>query len=189
MCVFGSGVLDAERSRSGTHHNPSFGPPKSVWRSACGKPSAPVQHTWQVEVEIKCCSTSRQPALVSTLIKIVRRYAEVLDQQTCWCWSSDTPHSPTATLAVPRPRLCPPAHRRRRHLRHRHPRRPEPHRLNHLTASESAVATHCAASGTRHFRLRWRCCLPVTGVRTCALAYFVGGRSPRNTIAKSFANC
>lgn len=53
MCVFGSGVLDAERSRSGTHHNPSFGPPKSVWRSACGKPSAPVQHTWQVEVEIK----------------------------------------------------------------------------------------------------------------------------------------
>jgi transposase-like protein len=58
-----------------------------------------------------------------------------------------------------------------------------------LTASESAVATHCAASGTRHFRFRWRCCLPVTGVRTCALAYFVGGRSPRNTIAKSFANC
>ena len=49
----GSGVLDAERSRSGTHHNLSFGPPKSVWRSACGKPSAPVQHTWQVEVEIK----------------------------------------------------------------------------------------------------------------------------------------
>jgi hypothetical protein len=43
-----------------------------------------------------CCSTSRQPALVSTLIKIVRRYAEVLDQQTYWCWSSDTP---------PRPRL------------------------------------------------------------------------------------
>jgi hypothetical protein len=92
-----------------------------------------------------CCSRSRQPALVFTLIKIVRRYAEVLDQQTCWCWSSDTPHSPTATLAVPRPRLCPPAHRRRRHLRHRHPRRPEPHRLNHLTASESAVATHSAA--------------------------------------------
>jgi hypothetical protein len=136
-----------------------------------------------------CCSRSRQPALVFTLIKIVRRYAEVLDQQTCWCWSSDTPHSPTATLAVPRPRLCPPAHRRRRHLRHRHPRRAEPHRLNHLTASESAVATHSAASGTRHFRYRCRCCLPVTGARTWALAYFVGGRSPRNTIAKSFANC
>ena len=26
-------------------------------------------------------------------------------------------------------------------------------------------------------------------VDMCALAYFVGGRSPRNTIAKSFANC
>lgn len=137
-----------------------------------------------------CCSTSRQPALVSTLIKIVRRYAAVLDQQTYWCWSSDTPPRQRLHTSLFRDRfLRPPAHRHRRHLRHRDARRPEPHGLNHLTASESAVATHCAASGTRHFRLRWRCCLPVTGVRTCTLAYFVGGRSPRNTIAKSFANC
>jgi hypothetical protein len=47
------GFLDAERSRSGTHHNLSLDRRSLYGGRLVASHPAPVQHTWQVEVEIK----------------------------------------------------------------------------------------------------------------------------------------